>query len=263
MALTIDLRGKVALITGVSAGIGRGVAEMLARAGCHLAGCAMENNDHPDVGYYRNIATSTGVEVMYQQLDVTDTAALQAFVAQAVARFGGIDILVSNAGMNVFTQPENCTEEQWAFNAELNLAAHWRLAKFCRPYLQKSTPGVILIITSNHAFASLKDCFPYNVAKTALMGLVRSLAIQWGPDIRTVGIAPGFIRTRKTQPWFDTFPDPNAKEQRIIEQHPTRSLGSIAQIGALCAFLASEYGNFITGTTYLVDGGVSALMNTD
>lgn len=263
MALEIDLHRKVALVTGVSSGIGRGVAQMLAKAGCHVAGCAVEPIDHPDALRFKTLVTNEGVEVLYNQVDLTQTEQLEPFVAAVAEKWTGIDMLVSNAGVNVFTQPENCSEEEWHFNMQLNLATHWRLSKLCYPYLRGSSSGVVLIISSNHAFASLKNCFPYNVAKTALMGLVRSLAIEWGPEVRSVGIAPGFIQTRKTQPWFDTFPDPDAKRDRIIQQHPTKNLGSIEEIGALCAFLASEFGRFITGTTYLVDGGVSALMNTD
>ncbi|MEM6395125.1 MAG: SDR family oxidoreductase [Bacteroidota bacterium] len=263
MALEIDLSGKVALVTGVSSGIGRGVSQMLAKAGCHIAGCAIAPDDNQDVDLFKKLVTDEGQKAFYRQVNVTEAEPLKTFVEDAAQKWGQIDILVSNAGMNVFTQPQDCTEEEWQFNMELNLAAHWRLSKWCQPHLKKGSPGVVIIISSNHAFASLKNCFPYNVAKTALTGLVRSLAIEWGPEIRTVGIAPGFIRTRKTQPWFDTFPDPEAKRDRIINQHPTKRLGSISEIGALCAFLASDFGSFITGTTYLVDGGVSALMNTD
>ncbi|MEM9837443.1 MAG: SDR family oxidoreductase [Bacteroidota bacterium] len=263
MALAIDLAGKVALITGVSAGIGRGIAISLAKAGCKIAGCAVESEDHPDVVQFTKEITAEGEPPLYRQLDVTHTDKLKDFVVETARRFGKIDILVSNAGMNVFTQPENCTEDEWDFNHQLNLAAHWRLSKICYPYLKAGGEGVVIIISSNHSFTSLKNCFPYNVAKTALNGLVRALAIQWGPDIRAVGIAPGFIQTKKTQPWFDTFPDSAAKAERIINQHPTKSLGTTEQIGALTAFLVSDYSAFITGTTYLVDGGVSALMNTD
>ena len=116
------------------------------------------------------------------------------------------------------------------------------------------------MISSNHAYSTLPGCFPYNITKTALTGLVRSLAIEWGPKIRTVGIAPGFIDTPGNQLWFDSFLDPVMEKQRTIELHPVKNLGTPDEIGGWCAFLASEYAAFASGTTYLVDGGRNALM---
>ena len=99
-----------------------------------------------------------------------------------------------------------CTEERWQYNLDLNLASHWRLSKLCKPYLEQSGEGVILLMTSNHAFGTIPGCFPYSVTKTAITGLVRNLAIEWGPAIRTVGVAPGFIDTAGNDTWFDSFP---------------------------------------------------------
>ncbi len=103
-------------------------------------------------------------------------------------------------------------------------------------------------------------CFPYNVTKTALTGLVRSLAIEWGPNIRTVGLAPGFIDTEGNQKWFDSFPDAEKERQRTIDMHPVKKIGTPEEVGAWCVFLSSEYASFASGTTYLLDGGRSALM---
>ena len=118
-------------------------------------------------------------------------------------------------------------------------------------------------MTSNHAFASIPGCFPYNVTKTAITGLVRSLTIEWGPKIRIVGIAPGFIDTEINVKWFNTFPDPAAERKRTIEMHPSGRIGTSDEIGALCVFLVSPMAGFINGTTILVDGGRSALMQDD
>ena len=147
----------------------------------------------------------------------------------------------------------------WQQNMELNLASHWRLAKLCKPYLEKNN-GVIIIMTSNHACNTIPGCFPYNVTKTALTGLVRSLAIEWGPTIRTVGLAPGFIDTPGNQKWFNSFPDAEKEKQRTIDMHPVKKIGTPEEVGAWCVFLASEYAAFASGTTYLLDGGRSALM---
>ncbi len=259
MSLAIDLKDRVAVVTGVTSGIGRGVAKILARSGCHVAGCGTSSPDDRGARHFNKMVDDEGRESLYQQVDVTQKDQLEAFIDAVIERFQEIDILVSNAGVNVFEDPADCTEEKWEFNMDLNLKAHWRLGKLTRPYLSKNK-GVIIIMTSNHAYTTIPNCFPYNVTKTALTGLVRTLAIDWGPDIRTVGLAPGFIETEGGERWFAGFPDPEEARKRVVELHPVKRLGTVEEIGGFCAFLASEYAQFISGVTYLVDGGRSTIM---
>lgn len=259
MALEINLKDKVVLITGVTSGIGAKIAMVFAKAGANVAGCGIEKSESKEAVDFLETVNSFGQEALYVQSDVTVKEELENLVQQTVGKFGRLDILVSNAGANVFEGAETCSEEDWIRNHELNLASHWRLAKLTKPYLEKQN-GTIIIMTSNHAYSSIPGCFPYNVTKTALTGLVRSLAIEWGPLVRTVGIAPGFIDTPGNQKWFDSFPDPEAERQRTIDLHPVKKIGTSEEIGAWCVFLASEYASFASGTTYLLDGGRSALM---
>lgn len=251
----INLKNKNVIVTGATNGIGRGIARQMALAGANVCGCATTANDN---GLNAEL-TALGVKSIYVKCNVSIEQDLQNLVDTAVNELGGIDILISNAGRNVFTGAENCTEQDWLHNMELNLKAHWQLAKLCKPHLEKKE-GVIIIMTSNHAFSSIPGCFPYNVTKTALTGLVRSLTIEWGPKIRTVGIAPGFIDTPGNQKWFDSFSDAAAERQRTIDLHPVKKLGTVDEIGGWCVFLASDYAAFAAGTTYLVDGGRSAIM---
>ena len=260
MALAIDLSGRVALVTGATSGIGAGIAHMLAKAGAHVAGCGMSEPGNPKASAFKSAITTTGQRAFYHQTNVESPAELEAMVAAVVAEFGRIDILVSSAGRNVFKGAENCSEAEWMGNMDLNLASHWRLAKLCKPHLEASGHGVVQIMTSNHAWASIPGCFPYNVAKTALTGLVRSLAIEWGPKVRVVGIAPGFIETPGNDEWFASFPDPSQERDRTIRSHPAGKLGTCEEIGAWSAFLASDYAAFATGTTFLIDGGRLALL---
>lgn len=260
MALSIDLTGKVVLVTGVSSGIGLGTAREFARAGAIVAGCSRKAEDDMHIVDFRKAVESEGGQSLYVQCNVTLKEELQKLVAKVIEVFGRLDILVSNAGMNVFEGAEACDEECWAYNMELNLTSHWRLAKLCKPYLEQNGEGVILLMTSNHAFCTIPGCFPYNVAKTAITGLVHSLAIEWGPAIRTVGVAPGFIDTAGNDTWFESFPEPQAERQRTIDMHPVKRIGTVEEVGALCVFLGSPLARFISGTTILMDGGRSALM---
>ncbi len=260
MSLQIDLRGKRALVSGVSSGIGAGVAQILAQAGCDISGCGLEGIDAIGAQQFIASVEKEGAKAEYLSIDLTNSGEIERWVETAVSTLGGIDILISNAGRNVFEGIETCSDAAWEACLNLNLASHWRLAKSAYPYLKQSESGVIIVMSSNHAFNTIPGCYPYNVAKAGLVAMVQSLAIEWGPHVRAVGIAPGFIDTSAGRDWFNTFADPTAELAKTKTRHPVNKLGSVAEIGALCAFLASNWGGFISGTTILADGGRSALM---
>lgn len=251
--LALDFTNKVVLVTGVSSGIGLGIAQMFAQAGATVVGCARSK----DAPAFRDLSEQATVH--YIQCDVSDSRQINSMMETIDHQFGRLDVLVSNAGRNVFEGAQLCTEQRWTENMELNLKSHWKVAQAAKLLLERQT-GVIIVMTSNHAYSSIPGCFPYNVAKTALTGLVRSLAIEWSPQIRTVGIAPGFIDTEGNQTWFDSFPDPQAERLRTEQLHPVQRIGTAQEVGAWCVFLASDYAAFAAGTTYLLDGGRSALM---
>lgn len=255
MSLQVNLTGKRALVTGASDGVGAGVAKVLAQAGCEVVGTGSVDASHP-----RAQAFCAMVSKHYLAGDLHDPDVPARLVEQAVAALGGLDIIVSNAGRNAFHGAAEATEQEWTRCMDLNLASHWRLCKAARPHLIHSGSGVMVIMTSNHAYGTIPGCFPYNVAKTALTGLVQALAIEWGPAIRVVGVAPGFIDTPGNQAWFDSFPDAAAERQRTERLHPVGRIGTPEEVGNLCAFLASPLAGFITGNTLLIDGGRSALM---
>ncbi|MFZ4450923.1 SDR family NAD(P)-dependent oxidoreductase [Salibacterium aidingense] len=260
MSLEVDLSGQTAIVTGVSSGIGAGVAKMLAKAGAAVAGCSRSLDHSKEVQGLAAEIEGIGGTFYYKQVDVTKNDQLQSFVDYTVSHCGSIDILVSNAGANIFEKALHCGSERWQYNIDLNLQSHWMMGKLCHPYLKKSSNGIILIMSSNHAVATIPGCFPYNVTKTSLTGLVRSLAIEWGPDIRTIGLAPGFIETNGNEDWFRSFSDPQAERTRTIQLHPVGRLGTVEEVGGFCAFLSSSYAAFATGVTYVIDGGRTALL---
>lgn len=260
MAFTIELKDKVVLVTGATSGIGAGVAAAFAAAGASVAGCAAAKVSDAAPRAFESRMEALKAPHGYYPADVTQPEQLGRLVDAVTAQFGRIDVLVSNAGANIFEGAADCSEARWRENMDLNLASHWRLARLCKPYLEKSGAGVIILMGSNHGFATIPGCFPYNVAKTAMTGLVRSLAIEWAPAIRTVGLAPGFIDTPGNDQWFAAAADPAAERKRTEALHPVGRLGTAEEVGAWCVFLASAYSAFASGTTYLLDGGRSALM---
>jgi NAD(P)-dependent dehydrogenase (short-subunit alcohol dehydrogenase family) len=260
MALTIDLTGRKAIVSGVSSGIGAGIAASLAQAGCDIAGCALAPDDDAGATAFLQSVRSAGRRGIYQSIDLSDANAPAQWVQQAATQLEGVDIIVSNAGRNVFAGVSDCTEQQWAECINLDLASHWRLANAAHKFLARSGHGVIVLISSNHAERTIRGCFPYNVAKAGLNALVQSLSIEWGPRVRTVGLAPGFINTPANDAWFNSFPDPSAERKKTENRHPVGRLGTPYEIGNICAFLASDLAGFISGNTILVDGGRSAIL---
>ena len=246
MSFTIDYKDKVVLVTGVSSGIGLGTACQFARAGAHVAGCSRKASGDKEAVAFRKAVEDAGVQAFYKQTDVTRPEELEELVEGTIRTFGRLDILVSSAGVNVFEGAEGCTEERWQYNLDLNLAAHWRLAKLCKPYLEQSGAGVILLMTSNHAFGTIPGCFPYSVTKTAITGLVRNLAIEWGPAIRTVGVAPGFIDTDMTS----VLPE-NAKNA-MLSTIPMGHPGAPEDVAQAVAFFARPESAYIYASTWLL-----------
>jgi len=260
MSLPIDLDGKRTLITGVSSGIGLGIAAVMAEAGCDVVGCGLDAPDTDGARAFIQAVESQGRRAHYLRVDLRQDEALRAWVAEAVDWLGGLDYLISNAGLSAFTGAAHTTNAQWDDALNLNLAVHWKLSQAAYPYLQAATDPTIILMASNHAYATIPGCFPYNVAKAGMLGLVQSLAIEWGPQVRAVAIAPGFIDTPGGETWFNSFPDPAAERARTERLHPVGRIGTPREIGGLCAFLCSPFARFISGTTLLVDGGRSALM---
>lgn len=255
---TVD-KPRVVLVTGTSQGIGEAIARTFLEHGDIVIGCAFSTLDNAPNA--RQMKTDYPQRYHYFSVDVTQTDQIAAFVNQAEKLYGRIDVVVSNAGKNVF-KGIDCDESDWSHNLNLNLRSHWYLAKCARSALQKSR-GVILIITSNHAFSTMPGCAPYNITKRALLSLVQSLTIEWGPEIRTVGIAPSFIDTNGNQAWFDAHKDARVAREKTVKKHPVGRIGRPEEVGELCLFLSSDKAGFIAGTTIVMDGGRSALMQDE
>ena len=269
MSLNIDLTGTVAVVTGVTSGIGAGIAGEFARAGASLVGCGRRPGTDEGALAFVETAERQGVEALYVRRDVSDADGPRSLITAAMERFGRLDYVISNAGRNVFTGVDATTLSEWQECMDLNLRSHWLLAQAAAPHLRaaaeltrpESAGGpVFLVDASNHAYSTMPGCFPYNTNKAALIALVQSLAIEWGPEIRAVGLAPGYIETEGARSWFESFSDPAEERRRTEALHPAGRLGTPEEVGGICVFLASRYAAFITGSTILADGGRSALM---
>ena len=165
------LAGKVALVTGSTLGIGAATARLFAREGARVV-----LNSHVDDAAARRIAGELGPErALFVHADVADGAAVQAMVERATERFGTVDVLVNNAGRNFFNDPLTLTMEQWRACLSVDLEGAWNCARAVLPGMLAAGRGSIVNIASVHGHKIIPDCFPYPVAKHALIGLTYKL----------------------------------------------------------------------------------------
>ena len=238
------LQGKVAIITGAARGIGAAVATLFAEQGAHVVGLDLEASRRSAEG----ILNITG--------DVTRPEQVAAAVTSTLDRFAAIDILINNAGANVFAEPLQLSDSEWERCIELDLKAAWTVAKAVLPSMLSQGAGSIVNIASVHGHKIIPGCFPYPVAKHGLIGLTRALAIEYAArGIRVNSISPGLILTAQTEAWLAAQPDPEAARRRQAELIPCKRIGTPREVAYTALFLASDEARFINAADIAIDGG--------
>ncbi len=250
------LAGKSAFVTGAGQGIGRGIAEQLAAQGAGLTIAEINEATGRDTA---DALHQAGRRAQFTPVDIREEDDIVAGIAAHLERFDGLDILVNNAGANQHFDASTMTVDEWERSLALNLRGAWLCCKHALRFMAQQESGVIVNIASVHATMTATNFFPYNVAKSGLLGLTRSIALDWGEkNIRAVAVSPGWVRTQAAIDAFAQSDDPAAEEQRVKDLHPVKRIGQPKDIGALVAFLASDAAGYITGTEIVIDGGLSA-----
>ncbi len=248
------LQGKVALVTGSTAGIGRAIAELYAEEGARVV-----LNSHIEDGDARALCARLGPDTAhFIQADIADGGAVDAMVRQAIDRFGSVDVLVNNAGVDVFADPLTMTPAQWRRCFEIDLEGAWNCCRAVLPGMLARSAGAIVNIASVHGHRIIPGCFPYPVAKHALIGLTRSLAIEYAArGVRVNSISPGLILTERVQSWLDGLTPEVARRQADLL--PCKRIGTPREVAYTALFLASDEARFINASDILIDGGRSQL----
>jgi len=250
------LKGKSAIVTGAGQGIGRGIAEQLAANGASVT--IAEINEETGRSTADELCQA-GHQTQFAQVDIRSEDSIKAGIAAQMERFGALDILVNNAGANQHYDASQMSVDEWEKSMSLNLRGAWLCCKHALPIMAQQEAGVIVNIASVHATMTMYNFFPYNVAKSGILGLTRSLALDWGHhNIRAVAVSPGWVRTQPAIDYLEQADDPAAEEERVRNLHPLRRIGEPKDIGALVAFLASDEASYITGTDIVIDGGITA-----
>ena len=248
----ISLEGHVAVVTGASKGLGREMAECLARAGAKVALVARNESL---LGEVVQGIQARGGAAEYVVADVTDEAAA-AEVDQAVREaFGVCDILVNNAGINNRKSIEDMSLEEWHEILEVNLTGPFAMSRAFVPGMKERGWGRILNMTSIMSHVSLPNRTGYSTTKAGLLGFTRALALELAPHSITVnGISPGPFATEMNRPLIE---DPE-KNRQFLARLPVGRWGRVDEIGQLAVYLCSEGAGYITGTDVVIDGGWTA-----
>ena len=246
-----ELDGKVALVTGAGSGIGYAIAERFAREG---AAVAIDYLGHGEGA--RKLARdlkATGANATALEADITDAAAVEALVAQIVERFGRLDVLVNNAGIEKPQPLLEVDEANWDHALAVDLKGPFLCLRAAARRMEESGGGSIVNVSSIHEDFPFPGYTPYAAAKGGLRMLMRNAALELAPHgIRVNNVAPGAIATPINA---TTLADP-AKVKRLQEIVPLRRMGTPEEVAEVALFLASDRSSYVTGSTYFVDGGI-------
>ena len=245
------LTGRTALVTGATGGIGTAVVQQLAAKGAIVV---IAHHDEPKAAAELAVdVAASGGRAFALEADLRDESAVSELHAQAVARLGTIDILVSNAGSYPRTPWAETTPAVWNAMLSVNLTSHYLLARAVSPGMAARGRGRIITMGSVLAAVGRQELSAYISAKAGVEGLTRALARELGPSGITVNcIAPGSIQVPAEQTVVD---DPEAMTIRQLARQCIKRRGAPTDVAAAVAFLAGEDAGFITGQTLHVDGG--------
>lgn len=258
--MDLGLKDRVAVVAASSQGIALAAAEAFAAEGCKVAMCS--RNPEALAAAAENIRKHHNTEVMTEILDVTHPAGVSRFIARVVEKFGGVDICVANAGGPPAKGFLACTLEDWQQALNANFLSTVYFAREVIPHMQRKQWGRIITITSITTKQPVTDLVLSNAARAAVVGLVKSLANEFGKDgILVNNVAPGFTATDRLKELAKArAAATKMKEREIFEawaaDAPVKRLGEPRELADTIVWLASDRASYITGQTVLVDGGM-------
>jgi len=250
------LKGKVAIVTGGTLGIGLGIVERFAREGARVV-IGSRNQERGQVVVDR--LRAEGGDVAFVPTDVRVEAECQRLVERTLALHGALHVLVNNAGVGLLRAATETSEEDFYYIVDTNLKGPLMLSKYAIPPMAASGGGSIIHLASVAGFVGFERDAAYCASKGAVLMLTRQMALDYArQNIRVNCICPGFIVTPELEHYLSQHPDPEAARREVEALHPMGRIGTPADIAAAAVFLASDESAWITGTPLIVDGGLLA-----
>ncbi|GAB3419318.1 glucose 1-dehydrogenase [Haloparvum alkalitolerans] len=248
-----DLSGKVAVVTGGGRGIGRAITLGLAAAGAAVVPSA---RTAAEVEAVAAEAREHGVEARAITADVTDDGDVDALIEETVEAFGAVDVLVNNAGFNpgdALGDPAEIESNAVDSVLDVNLRGAFRTIRAAGPHLKEAN-GSVVNVASVAGEVGLPKQHPYVASKHGLVGLTKSTALDWAPEVRVNAVAPGYVATDLTE----TLQENERLRQSIMDRTPQNRFADPMEIAGPVVFLASDAASFVTGETLAADGGWTA-----
>ncbi len=246
---------KVAFITGAGAGIGAGIAERFSEEGAVVV--LFDINGESAEQMARKIEQSGHGRSLALRGDVSSETDVKTAVELALAKFGTVDVLINNAGIDVASRVPDMSASAWDRVLAVNLKGAFLCSKYVIRHML-GRGGTIVNISSVHAVASYENYAAYDASKAGLIALTRTLALDHGRDgIRVNAICPGYISTPMTEEWLKEQPDPAATLKEVLSFHPLGRMGTVRDVADAALFLASDASAFISGTYLVVDGALT------
>jgi NAD(P)-dependent dehydrogenase (short-subunit alcohol dehydrogenase family) len=251
------LAGKVAFVTGGARGIGRAIVEKFVAEGALVTFADLDEAEGREA---ESALKAGGAAASFVRADVTVENDVRRAIYGVVQHYGALDVLVNNAGVNAYFDAAAMSEADWEQVFAVDLKGAWLCAKHALPPMQTARHGSIVNIASIHATLTIAGMFPYAAAKSGLLGLTRSLALDYGPHgIRVNAVSPGYTRTRLVEEWMARQPDPAQTERTTLANHPLRRIATPVEIANVVAFVASDEASAITGANLAVDCGLGVM----
>lgn len=252
----MKLKGKAAVITGAASGIGRATAELFVAEG---ASVSLWDINYSALEELAAALEAAGGTVQILNVDVTDAARVKSAAAEAMQRFGRIDVLFNNAGWIARGSVLETSEEDWDRVMNINVKGVFLGSKYVVPYIRQSGGGAVVNTGSGSSVIATKNTAGYCASKGAVLQLTKQMALDLAEfGIRVNAVAPGVVDTPQMQAVWSKDPDPEGIRQAVAARHPMQRLAVPEEVAKAVLFLASDDASFTTGTALMVDGGYTA-----
>ena len=237
------------VVTGGAKGIGGACVKAFTEGGAKV--CIL---DIDQAG--QEFADTLGDDTFFIHCDVSKEDEVKTAFKKIEKKLGAVEVLVNNAGIQSYSTVTETTEEEWDLIMNVNLKSAFLCSKYAIPMMLKKKKGCVINVASVQSFISQKNVAPYTTSKTALLGLTRSIAVDYAPNIRSVAVCPGTVDTPMLRNSIQESPNPDEVLEECNEMHLVKRICSSEEVGELITYLASDKAGFITGQAIRIDGGL-------